>query len=299
MKRLSRRIMAFVIAMIMVVGMGYVSPLPTFAASTRKGFTINTGNTQVYSNTALTKKGGTIYDSDELIILNVTSSYSQVSYPITGTNRYKTGYIRTSAILLSTGGKTYTAVRKATTYKRPGGASYGYVAKGDKVMELGRKGGYIQLKYPVSGGFKYAFVREADDPSKGSEINPNDKATKAVNLASSKVGQSYANGMCERFVEETYQAVGVKRVYMCCASHSGDKYIRSTSSSNIPVGATVYFGRCGGGSCRSCGNQYYGHVGIYVGNGYFVHATGGRVQKSTISSWGSKYRGWGYYANFK
>lgn len=118
------------------------------------------------------------------------------------------------------------------------------------------------------------------------------------NYVEAKVGQSYPNGMCLQFVEECYQRLGASRPYNCCASKSGNNYIRSTSSANIPIGATVYFGNCGGGPCRTCRSSYYGHVGIYVGNGYFVHATGGRVQKSTLSSWASKYRGYGYCGNF-
>ena len=111
-----------------------------------------------------------------------------------------------------------------------------------------------------------------------------------VNYVNSRVGTAYPNGYCLKFVEECYQNLGGKRPYQCCAYKSGSTYIKSTSRDNIPNGATVYFGACGGGPCRTCGSQYYGHVGIYVGNGYFVHATGGKVQKSTISSWSNKYR---------
>ncbi len=118
------------------------------------------------------------------------------------------------------------------------------------------------------------------------------------NLVDSKVGRSYPNGLCLQFVEECYQSLGASRPYNCCASKSGNVHIRSTSLTDIPIGATVYFGNCGGGPCRTCGSSYYGHVGIYVGNGYFVHATGGRVQKSQISSWANKYRGYGYCGNF-
>lgn len=118
------------------------------------------------------------------------------------------------------------------------------------------------------------------------------------NYVEAKVGNSYPNGYCLKFVEECYQSLGVTRPYNCCAGKSGNTYIRSSGTSNIPIGATVYFGNCGGGPCKACGSTYYGHVGIYVGNGYFVHATGGKVQKSTISSWGNKYRGWGYCGNF-
>ena len=119
-----------------------------------------------------------------------------------------------------------------------------------------------------------------------------------VNYVNAKVGQAYPSGYCLRFVEECYQNLGATRPYNCCAYKSGSNYIVSTSSSNIPLGATVYFGQCGGGPCKTCGATYYGHVGIYVGDGMFVHATGGTVQKSYLSSWSSKYRGYGYCGNF-
>ncbi|MBO5153080.1 MAG: RICIN domain-containing protein [Eubacterium sp.] len=124
------------------------------------------------------------------------------------------------------------------------------------------------------------------------------KSSTIRNYVLAREGQNYPNGYCLRFVEECYQKLGATRPYSCCASQSGNSFLRSESSSNIPVGATVYFGNCGGGPCRSCGSSYFGHVGIYVGDGYFVHATGGKVQKSTISSWANKYRGYGYCGNF-
>lgn len=124
------------------------------------------------------------------------------------------------------------------------------------------------------------------------------RSSSIKNYVIAKVWQNYPNGYCLKFVEETYQNLGATRPYSCCASKSGNLFIRSQSRTNIPIGATVYFGNCGGGPCRSCGSSYYGHVGIYVGDGYFVHATGGKVQKSTISSWANKYRGYGYCGNF-
>lgn len=119
-----------------------------------------------------------------------------------------------------------------------------------------------------------------------------------ADYANRRVGSTYPSGYCLRFVEESYQDLGADRPYNCCAYKSGSTYIVSTGRDNIPIGATVYFGNCGGGPCKRCGSAYYGHVGIYVGNGYFVHATGGKVQKSAISSWSNKYRGWGYCGGF-
>lgn len=132
------------------------------AEQLRKCYTIATTNTNVYSNTGLTARIGAIYSSDEVRVYNVTSKYCYVGYP---TSRgEKRGYIPTSAILLSTGGSTVTSKAKFTTYKRAStsSGSYGSVYKGDAVKILGEKSGMVQIKYPVSGGYKYAFVTKSD-----------------------------------------------------------------------------------------------------------------------------------------
>ncbi len=131
------------------------------AESIRKCYTINSSNTNVYSNTRLTSRIGAIYGSDEVIVYNVTSKYCYVGYP---TSRgEKKGYISTSAILLATKGKTVKASNKITTYKRASTSStYGSISKNDTVIILGEKNGFVQTKYPVSRGYKYAFVKKSD-----------------------------------------------------------------------------------------------------------------------------------------
>ena len=131
------------------------------ASAAEKSYSIGTGNTRVYSNTALTNGCGWIYSSDEVTINQISSRYLKVTYPVArGT---KTGYVDLKAFLTKTSGWTDSAARaKITTYRRPGGASYGYIANGDRVSVLGTNGNYVQLKYPVSGGYKYAFVKVSD-----------------------------------------------------------------------------------------------------------------------------------------
>ena len=116
-----------------------------------------------------------------------------------------------------------------------------------------------------------------------------------VNYFNGRVGESYPNSYCLRFVKECWNDLGATVSSACCASKYGDGHIQSTSMDNIPIGADVFFGTCGGGPCGACGNNYFGHVGVYIGGGYFVHATGGVVQKSTVASWASHYRGWGFH----
>ena len=155
MRKVLRAVLSTIITVMLVCGL--VPDIPVSAA-TRRCYAICTGNTVVYSNSSLTGgRYGLVFDTDEITVISVTSRYCYVSYPISG-GRSKAGYINTSAILTGTTGNSYRAGARITTYKRPGGASYGYIDQNDTVIVLGTYGGYTQVKYPVSGGYKYAFV---------------------------------------------------------------------------------------------------------------------------------------------
>lgn len=66
---------------------------------------------------------------------------------------------------------------------------------------------------------------------------------------------------------------------------------------NIPVGADVFFSGSGT-PCNTCGNKA-GHVGVYVGDGYMVHAMNKQIRKdkvSTIAGYSNlTYIGWGWH----
>lgn len=157
-----RKIRGFLAILFMFLFLGK-GVIPAFAASSKiVCYTIATSNTTVYQDTSLKKKLGTVYASDELIVELVTESYSKVTYKITGSNRTKTGYVPTKAILWGTTGSSYTAKGKITTYRRPGSDRYGSVSKGDVVKVLGKAGNWVQIKYPVQGGYKYAVISASD-----------------------------------------------------------------------------------------------------------------------------------------
>lgn len=122
---------------------------------------------------------------------------------------------------------------------------------------------------------------------------------KVVDYALSRVDDSYTSGYCLRFVKECFSHCYEFTSSACCAYTYGTQYKDSTSKTNIPIGADVFF-KGVASTCSTCGNKA-GHIGIYVGNGYVVHATGGKVQKtklSTIEGWsGCSYVGWGWHGN--
>lgn len=132
------------------------------AASTRKCHLIGTSNETGYSDKTLTQEYGTIFPSDELIVHTVTSSYSKVTWPVQN-GKTKTGYIKTSAILLATEGETRYTIKDTTTYQHyTGSPSYGTTTVGDTCIVLGTYGDYTQIKYNVKGGYKYAFIKTSD-----------------------------------------------------------------------------------------------------------------------------------------
>lgn len=160
MKVLFKKISLAVAVFALALAAGICGRQPVEAGAAVKGYTIGTSNVQVYSNTGLTNRYGAIYPSDEVTVNTVTSRYCKVTYPVA--RGRKTGYISTKKILTKTTGNNYTSKAKITTYRRAGGSTYGYVSKGDVVKVLGASGGYTQIKYPVSGGYKYAFIKTAD-----------------------------------------------------------------------------------------------------------------------------------------
>lgn len=124
--------------------------------------------------------------------------------------------------------------------------------------------------------------------------------SKLVEKAESYIGYEWGRGLCLNFVanivKETY---GTKRSSSCCAHNYGNQFLDSYSQKNIPIGADVFF-TANNGTCNKCGNQY-GHIGIYVGDGYIIHDWNSYIQKHKISditkSGKYKYRGWGWHGD--
>lgn len=140
-----------------------------------------------------------------------------------------------------------------------------------------------------------------------------------MNAVNNSVGTTFTSSMCLGWVKTFWSNLGANSSTDCCAYHYsvGAGRIVSTSKSNIPIGANVYFH---GGSSWYCpthgdmsqqnqnknGNNC-GHVGIYVGDGKVVslRTIDGKtsVGIDAISSWETwgksngyyKYAGWGWH----
>ena len=117
-------------------------------------------------------------------------------------------------------------------------------------------------------------------------------------------------GMCLSYVQMMFQKMGAAQSTDCCALKYGESHIVSTSRDDIPLGADIFFS---GSKSYHSGNYGYnhdcGHVGVYIGNGYFISmekisgTSQGKVKKRTIYEWehlknyNYKYMGWGVHGN--
>ncbi len=139
-----------------------------------KTFGLSTANnTPVYTNARLNQQGTSspfkaynalIYASDEIYIFAMNNTYALISYP-TSSGR-KQGYVRTSSLTVNNFSqnplKSHNGNRVFTTYRRPGGPSYGSISNGDSVWTVARTGNYTQVVYPTGNTYKMAWITNSD-----------------------------------------------------------------------------------------------------------------------------------------
>lgn len=153
----------FIISIAMAVFFMLLGTSPVMAGNYIKCYTITTGNTMVYnSNSTSSGKRGTIFGSDEIKILEAYSNgFIRVEYPTA--RGAKSGYILKSDVVISNSTNTRYATAKITTYRRNNTRNtYGSIYKNDIVLVIGTRGNFTQVRYPISGGFKFAWIRNSD-----------------------------------------------------------------------------------------------------------------------------------------
>ena len=165
-----------------VITLCSVIAVPAFAASTWPTFSsssyceyVSPGKITVYRDSSL-KTPGTcspaksynayVAKNDKVYILEVTESYTKLSYPVNDGRRI--GYVKTSTLLgVTVPTETVTCRSKVATYVGASTANRsGSTAVGDTVVKLGStKSGYVLIMYTATSGsrsMKAAFVTKSD-----------------------------------------------------------------------------------------------------------------------------------------
>ena len=113
-----------------------------------------------------------------------------------------------------------------------------------------------------------------------------EKLEYAIYLAQSKLGKPYVYGAtgpdkfdCSGLTTWLFQAVGVSLKRSAYAQGYDDTYTKIEGVENLKRGDLVFFNTISDSDLSD-------HVGIYIGNGYFIHASSGghRVVVSNITT---------------
>lgn len=114
-----------------------------------------------------TTQDGQIWPEDKCTINAIyDDGWVQVTYPVTGGT--KTRYSQLSNFVVNTGAtpKAFTATAQITAYQHPDMASStGYLSAGDKCYAIGTSGSATQVLYPITGGYKLAWVATSQLPA--------------------------------------------------------------------------------------------------------------------------------------
>lgn len=180
--------------------------LPSISSSKPiKCYTLNSsGKVYAYTDSSLkTKTGGYIAcATDECQILKISGNAVQVKYPVSkGT---KTAWFSRKAFTncnISGGAaEKWTQNGKiSTVYKQSGKVWSGSsVSSGDVCYKLATNGNYTQILYPISGGYKMAWVKTSDikkvgnnNGNNGGESKTLTNALYGINVSGSKITCGY------------------------------------------------------------------------------------------------------------
>lgn len=160
--KMKKKIWALILAITLSLVVFPVSGNTDVQAATVSVCHILTGSTKVYSNTRLSRKQGTVSQSQEITIYSYNSSYARIRYKSGRKNKY--GYIRRSAFLTTTKGRTVKPQKGLITYyKQSTKARYGNFTTNMAVTVYGTTGSYTQVSYKTPAGkIKFALIRTSD-----------------------------------------------------------------------------------------------------------------------------------------
>ena len=154
-----------------------------FAAEAKtKCYAVDKSNLNVFSSATSKTSSGILDPSKELSVLKLSSNgkRAKVEYSIDGS--VKKGWILVSAIMPSQDGHSCNLESSIDAFKMPKGDPYGRIAKGKRVLVLGSKSGYKQIRFKSGSVYKLAWVKSAklkmDDTKTISSLANHEKISK-------------------------------------------------------------------------------------------------------------------------
>lgn len=252
-----------------------------FAATEYKVITADAVNFRSGPSTSYLSLGS-FNKGDKVEYLGTSGSWVKVKY------NNKTGYVYGSYV---GNYATITQYVTATTLNVRSGAGTSYsvlgsLSKGTKVEVISTTNGWSKINYNGSIGYvssQYLSSSSTDSSTSTTSSSVN----KVISLAKSLLGKSYVWGAqgpstfdCSGFTYYVFK--NAANITLPRVSQDQSTYGTYVSKSNLKAGDLIFFDTVGPN------NGAVTHVGIYIGNGQFIHAASGQG-KVVINNLNSTY----------
>ncbi|MEX6585130.1 C40 family peptidase [Paraclostridium bifermentans] len=224
-------------------------------------------------------------------VISESNGWSKISY--NGT----IGYISSQYLgdINSGGGQEDNTVKEnkqvtasSVNFRKGPGTNYSVIrslSRGTQVGVISESNGWSKINYNGTIGYASSQYLGTVDSGGGENPGQSSSADKVINIAKQQLGKTYVWGAegpntfdCSGFTMYSFRngaGVNLPRV-----SKDQSKYGTSVSKSNLQKGDLVFFDTDGDGVVN--------HVGIYIGNNEFIHASSG-AGKVVISQFNSYY----------
>ena len=127
-------------------------------------------------------------------------------------------------------------------------------------------------------------IEFADQNSALGQVDEDPRITKAIAWAEKMIGEGGYAYDCQKFVGDAYRETGTSPATYTCAKAAADALDAKDRSGTPPRGAYVFYEW-----------DSLGHVGLSIGDGKIIHASGTNpVKKSQYAKIGLTYIGWAY-----
>ena len=244
---------------------------------TANSVNFRSGPSTSYSSIGKFNKG------DKVEYLEENGSWIKVKYS------GKVGYVYGTYVEKDTSVTTTTKYVTASSLNVRSGASTTYsvigkLSKGSKVEVISTSNGWSKIKYDGRTG--YVSSQYLSSSASDSSSSTSSSASKVISLAKSLLGKPYVWGAqgpssfdCSGFTYYVFK--NAANVTLPRVSKDQSKYGTYVSKSNLKIGDLIFFDTDGSN------NGNVSHVGIYLGNNEFIHAssTKGKVVISQMSSY--------------
>lgn len=242
---------------------------------------------------------GSLKKGNEVSVISELNGWSKINYG------GKTGYVSSSYLVNenessnSESSDTTEVVKykkmvntSGLNFRTGPGTSYSKISTlsyGTEVFVISQSNGWSKISYNSKIGYvSSSYLADKQSSSNGSESStPSSKADKVISFSKTLLGKKYSWGAegpnsfdCSGFTYYIFKnnaGITLPRV-----SKDQSKFGASVSRSNVQKGDLVFF------DTEGANNGVVSHVGIYMGDGKFIHASSGKGEV-VISDFNSGY----------